>query len=150
MASTIAGARQALYDALAAHVFPGTAPQVEFGSPLAYEEQEVVALMGVEAPDEDEAVFGGPRPRDEQFTLVVTVKVHDPAAESGSVVDARGFELADEVRDVVYADQSLSGALGTAGWARVESQTTEGAQPANGGGWFMFIDVRVRCRARVA
>lgn len=154
MASTISSSRQALYSMLAAHTFPGDAPQLAFGAPGAYEEQEVVLLMGVEAPDEDDALFGGPKPRDEIFTLVVGVKVHDPAGEAVDV-DARGFALADEVRDVVYGDSTLGGSLSPAGWARIESQTTEGALPAtdeggNALGWVIVIEVRVRCRARIS
>lgn len=148
MASTISAARAALYALLAANTYPGAVPQVTFGLPAAYEEPEVVALLGVEAPEEAPAVIGGPKPREERFTLVVAVKAHDPAGTAGTV-DARGWVLMDEVREVVYANQTLSGALTAPGWARIESQTSDGAQPAEGGGWVLFGQVRVACRARL-
>ena len=150
MSSAISAARSSLYTLLAAHSFPGNPVQVTFGAPSAYEDQEVVALMGVEAGDEDDAVIGGARPRDEEFTLLVKVKVHDPAMASAGTVDARGWVLADEVREVVYADRTLAGALAPAGWALVSSQTSDGALSADGGGFVIFVDVRIRCKARVA
>lgn len=150
MASTISAARSALYDLLAARSWTGGTPQVEFGAPGGYEEQEVVALLGVEAPDEEPGVIGGPKPRDETFILVVAVKAHDPAASTGQTVDARCFSLMDQVRTVVYANPTLSASLGTPGWARIASQTTEGALRAEGGGWVMFGEVRVACRTRIA
>lgn len=149
MASTISAARAALHALLVANTYPGTKPQVTFGPPDAYEDHEVVALLGVEAPDEEPAVIGGPKPREERFVIVVGIKAHDPAGTAGTV-DARGWVLMDEVREVVYANQTLSGALSAPGWARVASQTSEhGAQPAEGGGWVFFGKVRVACRARL-
>lgn len=149
MASTISAARAALHALLAANTYPGAVPQVTFGRPDVYEEPEVIALLGVEAPDEEPAVIGGPKPREERFTIVVAVKAHDPAG-TAATVDARGWALMDEVREVVYANQTLSGALSAPGWARIGSQTSEeGAQPAEGGGWVLFGKVRVACRARL-
>lgn len=148
MASTISAARAALFALLDANTYPGARPQVNFGAPDAYEEAEVVAMLGVEAPDEEPAVIGGPKPRNEEFTIVVGVKAHDPAG-TAATVDARGWVLADEVREIVYANQTLTSTLST-GWARIASQTSEGAQPAEGGGWVCFVQVRVLCRSRVA
>ena len=149
MASTISAARAALFALLDAHAYPGAAPQVTFGPPADYEQQEVVAMRGVESPDEEPAVIGGPRPRNEQFVIIVDVKAHDPAGTAASV-DARGWALMDEVREVVYADADLSGSLGTAGWARIASQTSDGALSAEGGGWVFFGTVRILCQARIA
>lgn len=148
MASTISAARSALYTLLAANTYPGAQPQITFGPPDAYEEQEVVALMGVEAADENLAVFGTTGSRDEVFTIVVAIKVHNPGG-TAQVVDARCWELADEVREVVYANQTLSGSLTSPGTARVSSQTGEGAQPVEGSGWVAFCAVRVLCSAGI-
>lgn len=149
MASSISAARASLFSLLSARAWPAPAPQVTFGAPAAYEDQEVVALLGIEASDEENAVMGGARPRDEEFTIVVAVKVHDPAADTAAAVDARGWVLADGVRDTVYTNLTLGSALTPSGWARVASQTSAGAQSAEGGGWVIFIEVRVLCRARV-
>jgi hypothetical protein len=149
MASTISAARAGLHALLDAHTWPAPRPQVTFGSPDAYEESEVVAMLGVETPDEEPAVIGGNKPREEQFVIVVAVKAHDPAG-TAATVDARGWALMDEVREVVYADQTLAGALTGASWARIASQTSVGAQPADGGGWVYFGQTRVACRARIA
>jgi len=148
MASTISAARAALHALLAANIYPGAAPQVTFGPPDAYEQSEVVALLGVDAPDEEPAVIGGTRPREERFVVVVAVKAHDPSG-TAATVDARGWALMDEIREVVYANQTLSGALTAAGWARIASQTSGGARPAEGGGWVYFGETRVACRARI-
>lgn len=149
MASTISAAHAALYALLAANTYPGAQPQVTYGPPDAYEEPEVVAMLGVEAPAEDPAVIGGARPRDEVFVIVIGVKAHDPAGTAQTVF-TRCMALADEVREVVYANQTLTGSLTAPGWARIESQTTDFAQQADGGGWVAFARVRVLCRARIA
>lgn len=148
MASTISAARAALYALLVAEeALAGV--QVTFGPPDAYEEQEVVALLGVETPDEDPATIGGARPREETFVLVVAVKVHGPS-DDALTVDARGWALLDIVRSTVYANQTLAGALSQPGWARVASQTSDAVVPVEDGGWVFFGEVRVLCRARVA
>lgn len=149
MASAISAARQALYTLLAANTYPGAVPQVTYGLPAAYEDQEVVALMGVEVATEELAFFGTTGSRDEAFTIVVAIKAFDPAADTAQVVDARCWVLADEVREVVYANQTLSGSLTAPGSARVSSQTGDGAQPVEGGGWVAFCEVRVLCQAGV-
>lgn len=150
MASTISDARTNLHAALLARFNAAGDPQVAFGAPAAYEEQEVVALLGVEASDEDDAVLGGARPREESFVLVVGIKVHGPD-DDATTVDARGWEIADGVRDEVYDDRSLGGALNPTGWARVASQTSEGAQKVEDApGWVIYIEVRVLCRARIS
>lgn len=156
MASSIGAARLALYDMLVDATWPTTTPQITFGAPAAYEEAEVVALTGVESESEEPAVIGGSRPRDETFVLVVTCKVHDPAADTGQTVDARGFALMDVVRATVYADPALDGALSAPGWASISSQRSDGAVPAQGervgttAGWVLFGEVRIACRARIA
>lgn len=148
MASTISAARAALYALLAANTYPGAQPQVTFGPPDAYEEPEVVALLGVESADEDPVFFGEAGSRDEAFTIVVAIKAHDAAA-SAQTVDARCWALADEVREVVYANQTLSGTLSGPGYARVSSQTGDGPIVAEGGGWVAFCAVRVLCKAGI-
>lgn len=148
MASTISAARAALHALLAANTYPGTQPQVTFGPPDAYEEPEVVAMLGVESADEDPAFFGEAGSRDEVFVIVVGVKAHDPAGTAASA-DARCWVLADEVREVVYANQTLTSTLSAPGYARISSQTGDGPVPAEGGGWVAFCAVRVLCKAGI-
>lgn len=149
MASSIASARVALYDLLAAHTYPGLTPQVAFGAPAAYEEQEVVALLGVRDPDEEFAALGAQR-RAESYVLEVGVKAHDPGAATAQVVDGRCFALADEVRAVVTANPNFAGAPPiTVLPAEVISQTSDGAQAAEGGGWVAFCVLQVRCQTRI-
>lgn len=149
MASAISDTRTNLHAALLSRFSGAGEPQVTFGAPDAYEEQEVVALLGVEAGDEDDAVLGGARPREESFVLVVAVKVHGPE-DDAATVDARGWEIADGVRAEVYDDRTIGGALSPTGWARVASQTSEGAQAVENAGWVIYIEVRVLCRARIS
>ena len=149
MSATVATARANLYDLIAADAtVVADQVQVTYGPPDTHEEQEVIALGGVESHDEDDAVIGGARPREETYTLVVQVKAHGPENDP-DVVDARGFELAEVVRSVVYADRSINGAMGPTGWARVSSITTDGVLPAEGGGFVIYLTVRVLCRARI-
>lgn len=152
MSSTISAARAALYAALAADPPPSTNDpdetiQVVFGDPAAYQEQEVVAVRGLRPPNDEEQVLLGPaQPQDEQYAIGVTVKVHNPAADAATV-DARGFALADWVRQVVYADRTFGGVLVLG--ATIASQTSpDGATPAEGGGAFIYIDLAVLCHGR--
>jgi hypothetical protein len=147
MASTISAARAALYALLAANTYPGAAPQVTFGPPDAYEEPEVIAMLGVESPDEEAAALGAQR-REEIYGLVVGVKAHDPAG-TAATVDARGFALADSVRAAVHATTTGRTLSSTVRTAEIARQTTDGVQPADGGGWVIFIRLLVECRQRI-
>lgn len=145
MASSIAGARTALYDLLAAApALSGV--QVHFGAPAAYEEQEVVALLGVQDPDEEFAAIGAQR-KAESYVLEVGVKAYNPGAKAGQGVDTRCFALAEAVRAVVGANPTF--APDTVLPASVTSQTSDGAQPAEGGGWVCFNRILVRCQTRI-
>jgi hypothetical protein len=149
MASTISAARLALHALLAAHTWPGNDPQVTFGAPDAYEEQEVVALLGVQDPDEEFAALGAQR-RAESYVLEVGVKAHDPGAADAQAVDTRAFALAEAVRAVVGANTTFAGAPPiTVLPAEVISQTSDGAQASEGGGWVCFIRLLVRCQTRI-
>lgn len=149
MASSIASARLALHALLAAHTWPGTQPQVTFGAPDAYEEQEVVALLGIQDPDEEFAALGANR-KAETYDLEVGVKAHDPGAANAQAVDTRGFALAEAVRVVVNANPTFAGAPPiTVLPAQVISQTSVGAQAAEGGGFVIFLRLLIRCQTRV-
>lgn len=145
MNSSISAARVGLFAKLVAGFEDDTAVQVEFGPPGAYEEQEVVALLGVVDPDEEPAAIGQ-RHKEEVYSLEVGVKAHDPAGTAQSV-DLRGFTIADGVRGVVADNITLSGAVRT---ALVTSQTTDGAVQAEGGGWVIFIRILIECHQRIA
>lgn len=145
MATSISTARANLYTLLDAATWPGTKPQVAFGAPTAYEEQEVVALLGVTDADEAFAAIGAGR-REETYELEVAVKVHDPAASTPQPVDARGFELADTVRGVVHSNYTLTGAVRG---AEVRSLRTDGAVAAEGAGFVIFLRLGVACAARI-
>ncbi len=147
MASTISAARAALFALLDANTYPGARPQVTFGPPDAYEEPEVVAMLGVESPDEEAAALGAQR-REEVYVLVVGVKAHDPAG-TAAVVDARGFALADSVRATVHATTTGRTLSNTVRTAEVIRQTTVGAQPAEGSGWVIFLQLAIECRQRI-
>ena len=149
MASTIAAARAALHALLAAAAWPAPTPQVTFGAPDAYEDQQVVSLLGVQDPSEEFAALGAQR-RAESYLLEVGVKAHDPGA-TAQVVDARAFAYADTVRGVVSANPTFAGAPpATVLPAEVISQTSDGAQAAEGGGWVCFIRLLVRCQTRIS
>ncbi len=147
MASTISAARAALFALLDANTYPGARPQITFGPPDAYEEPEVVAMLGVESPDEEAAALGAQR-REEVYVLIVGVKAHDPAGTAASV-DARGFALADSVRSTIHATNTSRTLTNNVRSAEVIRQATDGVQPAEGGGWVIFLRLAVQCRQRI-
>lgn len=146
MASTISGARQALYTLLAgAQALAGV--QVTFGIPAttAGEEQEVVALLGIEAGEEDWAALGNKR-RDEMYQIVVAVKAYDPSG-TAATVDARCWQIVDAVRDTVLT-QTTMGVDGIQ-WVHPVGTRSDGVAPAQGGGWVAFATVPVGIKARL-
>ena len=145
MASSIAAARVNLHGLLTAATWPAPKPQVTFGAPDVYEEQEVVSLLGIQDADEEFAALGAAR-HAESYLLEVGVKAHGPGA-TAQVVDGRGFALADTVRGVVHANPTFP--PDTVLPAVVVSQTSDGAQAAEGGGWVCFIRLLVRCQTRI-
>lgn len=155
MPTSIGTARANLYTLLNAHAWPTSAtwpdaPERSWGPPTTVTAQQIIAMRGVEGSDEDYGVIGGPKPRDEAYTIVLTLEVHGPEHDAPTV-EARFWELAEEIREVVYANRTLSGALGSGLGARVVSKTAdEAAYPTDRGGVAMFGTVRVLCQARVA
>ena len=154
--STIASARAAIHALLLADAPDRTANtygepakkvQISYGPP-AHEEQEVVALLGVRDVSEDAGAIGARR-REEEYELEVGIKVHNPAAGAGTeaaiLVDARGFELAEWVRQTVHRHWTLSG---TVREAAVTRQVTDGVQLAEKGA-LIFILLTVYCVAAV-
>lgn len=151
MASTISAARSALYNLLAAASAavggPLTGVQISWGDPSAYEEQEVVALLGVSSPDEVPASLGN-LSRDERYGIELRIKVYGPD-DDAATVDGRAFFLADAVRSLVNSQPpTLSG---TVTFAQVASQRCDfGTQSVvDASGWICFIDMTVACTARV-
>src|SRR5688572_20233701 len=111
MATTIGTARANLYALLEAHAWPTSAtwaegPELAWGPPTTVTRQQILAMRGVEGSDEDNAVIGGPKPRDESYTIVLSLEVYGPEHDA-LTVEARFWELAEEVREVVYANRSL-------------------------------------------
>lgn len=157
MSSTIAAARAALYQMMLDEP-ELSGVQVTFGPPDAIEEDEVVALLRVLDPSEDEAQLGAGC-KDETYRIEVKVKVHRQAATADDAleIDARGWYLAGIVRDLVHGrnnnnDHTLGGTVNLG--ASVESQTSDGVQRFVdlGGkdlGWAIFVSLMVRCKARV-
>lgn len=154
MPTSIGPARANLYTLLNAHAWPTSAtwpeaPERSWGPPTTVTAQQIIAMRGVESSDEDYGVIGGPKPRDESYVIVLTLEVHGPEQDAPTV-EARFWELAEEIREVVYANRTLSGALGSGLGARVTSKTSEdAAMPAEKGGFVVFGTVRVLCQARV-
>lgn len=142
MATAIPTAYAALYDALRA----GLDCQVSFGPPELYEAHEVVALAGMRGSEEDAAV--GVQRREENFWITVRLKVWGMTAgsEGAKHTHDRAWGLYDDVRAAVHADRTLGGAVRVAG---VGTPTSAGITGAAEGGWVIFIDCEVDCRARI-
>lgn len=125
--------------------------QVTVGVPTVLEGQDTVSVLGVTDSTEEEAGLGGNRKR-EEFTVEVKIMSFDPAATSADDafdLEARAGDLAQVVRDVVHGDRTLGGAL-TGNVASVVGTPTDGAQPAQDGGYVVFASVLVRCRSTVS
>lgn len=150
MPSSISAARASVFAKLSAHATLGAAGvQVIYGVPDAYEEQEVVALLGTVDTDEEAATVG-PGNKDETYDIIVGVKVHKPAGTAAET-DVRGYALADAVADAVegLSDYTLDGSVmwALAGGPRTPDRL--GTRPAQGGGFVLFLEVPIRCKARV-
>lgn len=146
MASSIRLARSNLYNALAAA--PALAGvQVVFGAPAAYEEQEVVAVLGF-GPVGDEPAAIGQHRQEETYRIEVRIKAHDPAADTGQSVELRAMALYDACWNVVHDNKTLGGAVTFCFPGGGDS--SPGPQAAEGGGWVEFVSLFVVCTARIA
>lgn len=147
MGSTITAATADLYARLAALAVPaGTLEgvQVTFGEPGDYEDQQVVALMGVTSP-EQQGVALDVASREEHYNIEVGVKVHDPTEDSAQTVFGRSRELCDAIANAVHGSpegRTLGGAVAA---AQVVSQETESFGPAAAGGWVIVWRLFVAC-----
>lgn len=146
MGTSIGAARAYLHAALVAAA-PLAGVQVVFGAPDAYEEQEVVAILGF-GPVGDEPAAIGQRRQEEQYRIEVAIKVHDPAANTAAGVEARAMALYDAVRDVVKDNETLGDTVTFCLPAGADA--SPGALSAQGGGWVMFITAGVECVARLS
>lgn len=147
MPTSIPGARANLFAALAAAPWPSPAPQVTYGSPDAYEDQQVVAMLGFSPVDDDPAAIGQRR-QEEAYRIEVKIKVHDPAAATGRSVEVRSMALYDVAWNVVIDNPDLGGAVTFCHPSGAEA--SDGPLAAEGGGWVMFVSIFVACTARIA
>jgi hypothetical protein len=119
--------------------------QVLFGPPEAYEEQEVVAVLGLGQDNEDTA---GLDLASEDYVINVRVKVDKPDASDAGEVSTRAWALVDGIRAAIEADELLGGAVMK---AKVTGAASAGPLPAldepngNQQGWAQYVDVRVTC-----
>lgn len=147
MASSIFPARAALFVRLDAATWPGGKPLVSFGSPRSYEDHEVVAVLGFGPTDDDPAAIGQRR-QTEEYLIEVGIKVHHPDATNGQSVEARMAQLYDVVWAEVLASQDMDA---TVTWCHpAGTDSSEGAMPAQQGGWVMFASMSIRCVARIS
>ncbi|MDP8961486.1 MAG: hypothetical protein M3N32_07735 [Actinomycetota bacterium] len=141
-------ARGALYDllvpAFAAAPYAAAPITVTYGLPHTQgaEPQEIVCMLGIEAPSEEAASLGNLQ-RDVVFDVIVAVKVYDPAG-TGRSVDGRAFTLVGTVRSTVKANMSLNG---TVIWAQATAARTDGPLPVQEG-WIVIVEVPIRVKAR--
>lgn len=148
MASSILAARSAL-KSLLAEALPGV--QVTFGPPYAYEDPEVVAILGtINVGEEPEQL--GQRRTSESFGIVVQIKVHqiDGTAETTAT---RSYELAETVRSTVHDNLTLGLGGAVLLWALTTGTTSldevDPQQPSDAGGWLSYLRVIVECEARI-
>ena len=152
MPSSIGTATANLHTLLEAAAWTAPTPQITFGPPDAYEEQQVVAVLNVEEPDESAAALGPLAKREEQYVVVVRAKAHDPAATTGKEVFLRVLALREVVRATVVANPTLATAVrecDVVGGGPTGGPGLGIVLPAEGGGFVAFSDARVLCKARI-
>lgn len=126
--------------------------QFAFGPPDQYEENEVVALLGVTDLAEQSRVLGPqPNVRDENYSIDLAVKAYLPAGTSREAWD-RGFDMYQAVREIVLlpANQKLNN---TVMWALpfprdVVLNRPDGEDGKRLPGWVIRIDMGIACKAR--
>ncbi len=157
MATSIATARANLHSLLVtaaptSSTQPDRKVQVAFGPPDSYEDQEVIALLGVETPDEDARALGRNQ-RHEEYVLIVGVKAYDPTGTAASV-DARVYALADVVRSTVNGNDTLKvnnvPAVYDAAPVSLRSRFPDGVIPHVDGGWISILEVVIRVQQRIS
>lgn len=159
MASSIGAAGLALATLLETATVDNTSPlyqiQVTFGPPDQYEEQEIVAIIGVTALTEISRVLGPqPNKRDEEYSLDVAIRCEKPAGTAKETW-TRGWAMYQAVRAIILANQTLTGTVFTA--FPNPSETSGVVRPlAEDGtdrrlpGWVIRIDMGIVCRYRAA
>lgn len=161
MASTIGASRAALktlLDTAAATV--GNAlfgVQICFGPPDVYEEQDLVAILGIRDSQELSQVLGNQRPvRRERYDIRVAVKCHKPEG-SAADVETRCVAMYEALRTVVLTNDRLGLAATAMAWCLPVGQESDGPVPVRKSvsegrevqdGWVMQMDMFIECVAR--
>lgn len=148
MASSIAAATVALFDALVASAALAGV-QIIFGPPATAEEQEVIAIMGISDADEEFAALGAGR-MEETYSIELKVKVYDPADTEDSAATGSTFLRAEEIREAIRTAVATNNrTLG--GTVRIAQMGAKSYTWGNveGGGRVLFIDCPVNCRHRI-
>lgn len=148
MPSSLSASYGNLYDLLVP-ALAGLTPAVEtvWGLPQTVESepQEVVCLLGVEAPSEDAAALGNRR-RSEEYSIIVAAKVYQPAGTARDVW-TRMLVIVDTVRNTVLNNSNLNGAAGVL-WAEPAEVRSDGTVPLQEG-WIAFVEIPIRVHARI-
>lgn len=161
MSTSIGRSRAALYTLLTAAAGNSSNPlynvQICFGPPDAYEEPELVAILGIRTNIERSVVLGPqPNVRDEQYDIEVAIKCHKPAGTSIEV-ETRCVEMYEAVRALITGNNRLGLTNLQLVWAFPTGEDSDGPVPVRkqvsdgrevGDGWAMRFDLRVQCKAR--
>jgi hypothetical protein len=161
MPSSIPAARLNLYTLLDG-VPALSAVQVTFAAPeIVAEENEVVAILGVEAIATEDVLLGVSQ-QEESYQILLRAKSHDRSCDGSpselQALDARIWSYYEAVRAAVNGDPQLGGALDVfkAIVATAEPGGGSDASPLpavteneQADGWVAFLDFRVLCRSRI-
>lgn len=110
-ATTVYPAKVAILTALQAYTFPGGAPEIRWGAPT---EREDISFDGIylgptEVPEDQFLVLGAGR-LDEAYRLSILVDVRQ-YGDDEQATEARAWDLANAVMDVLTSDLTVSGTV---------------------------------------
>lgn len=90
----------------------------------------------------------GPRPREEEFEILVQVSVLREGDTDHATVTARAFALAAEIEADLQTDPTIGASLGN-GWATVTGLPVRKYGPTGKGAREAVIGCRITCKARI-
>lgn len=154
--TTVAEAHGLLFDLLVDTFAAEPDVQIVYGFPEVYELDKVVGLIGQQpvGQREDWAALGNQSKR-EEYSIDVAVKVHDPVSgntpEGAQSTYTEAFRIVEAIRSAVHATKGLG--LNEADASRNARAAVTGApggfEPAQGGGWVVFVNVVVTVQADI-
>jgi len=141
---SVALAKTAVLDLLGAADWPGSIPQLSWGTPRTLE-RECVIIGDVSNSDQEWAGIGDRR-RQEDYRIELWVGVNK-AGDSQREATVRAVELFAVIEAVLRANSNLGGALPAGQWSEIKNPSLE--EFPTDGGYAAVVQSEIRVRARI-